>query len=343
MMANTTVMKHESPPIQTTVVGSYPIPDWLVASPSSQALKDATAVVLKTQEMAGIDVVADGELYRFDINHPETNGMIDFFVRPLAGIRTAIGLKDREHFREASGMGFRASPAGIVESPISEGTLDLVTPFQRAKEMTDSRLKFTLTGPHMLTRTLLDNHYRNPAKLCRALAEVLADQVARINADVIQIDEANITGHPEDAEWAAEGINHVLKSVRTEKAVHLCFGNYGGQTIQTGTWDRLIDFMNRLEADHFVLEMARRGTDELARLNDLDKRFGIGLGVIDIKTTLVESPSEVASRIEKAHKTLGHGMIQYVHPDCGFWMLKRSIADQKLQALVQGRNLYLKS
>ena len=67
-------------PIQTTVVGSYPIPDWLAASPSEQALVDATRVVLHTQETAGIDLVCDGELYRFDINHPETNGMIEYFV-----------------------------------------------------------------------------------------------------------------------------------------------------------------------------------------------------------------------------------------------------------------------
>src|SRR5665213_3797067 len=78
-------------PIRTTVVGSYPVPDWLAALPSQQALIDATRVVFKTQEMAGIDVVADGELYRFDVNHPDSNGMIEYFIRPLSGVRSAIG------------------------------------------------------------------------------------------------------------------------------------------------------------------------------------------------------------------------------------------------------------
>ena len=64
--------------ILTTVVGSYPVPDWLRSSPPRQALTDAIQVVLKTQEDAGVEVVTDGELYRFDINHPETNGMIDY-------------------------------------------------------------------------------------------------------------------------------------------------------------------------------------------------------------------------------------------------------------------------
>ena len=74
-----------APRIKTTVVGSYPVPDWLVAAPSEQGLIDATRVVIATQEAAGVDVVCDGELYRFDINHPETNGMIEYFVRPMQG------------------------------------------------------------------------------------------------------------------------------------------------------------------------------------------------------------------------------------------------------------------
>jgi len=65
------------PRIQTTVVGSYPVPDWLVALPSEQALADATRVVIGIQEQAGIDLVCDGELYRFDVNQPETNVMIE--------------------------------------------------------------------------------------------------------------------------------------------------------------------------------------------------------------------------------------------------------------------------
>ena len=111
------------PAIRTTVVGSYPVPDWLMALPSQQGLIDATKVIFQTQELAGIDVVADGELYRWDVNHPETNGMIEYFIRPMAGIRTTITRQDVEAFRKIEGMRFRAEPAGIVEGPIGEGTL----------------------------------------------------------------------------------------------------------------------------------------------------------------------------------------------------------------------------
>src|SRR5687767_15187377 len=102
-------------PIRTTVVGSYPVPDWLAALPSQQALIDATRVVFKTQEMAGIDVVADGELYRFDVNHPDTNGMIDYFVRPLSGVRSAVTREELGEFARLPGRGFRSEPAAVVE------------------------------------------------------------------------------------------------------------------------------------------------------------------------------------------------------------------------------------
>src|SRR5439155_8779998 len=101
--------------IQTTVVGSYPIPDWLPALPSQQALMDATATVFHTQELAGIDLVADGELYRFDVNHPDTNGMIDYFIRPLSGVRAAVTREELHRFREDGGMRYRSEPAGVVE------------------------------------------------------------------------------------------------------------------------------------------------------------------------------------------------------------------------------------
>src|SRR5688572_27384228 len=76
----------KGPRILTTTVGSYPVPDWLAALPSEQAVIDATRVVFNIQRQAGIDLPTEGELYRFDVNHPDTNGMIEYFIRPMAGI-----------------------------------------------------------------------------------------------------------------------------------------------------------------------------------------------------------------------------------------------------------------
>jgi len=331
-----------APRIRTTVVGSYPVPDWLAAAPSEQALADATRVVLSTQEQAGIDVVCDGELYRFDPNHPETNGMIEYFTRPMSGIRADIAFSEWLDYSKSAGMRFRSRPPGVVDGPVGAGTLNLPIACARAKSLASRPLKFTLTGPHMLAKTLHDRHYRSQEKLALALAAVLAAQVKRLNADVVQLDEANLPGHPDDWKWAAASINEVLKAVpKTAKsAVHLCFGNYGGQSIQKGGWAKLLDYLNALRVDHIVMECAHRPPEELAVFKELRKEIGFGLGVVDIKRTEIETADGIARSIERAEKMLGRGRVKYVHPDCGFWMLKRNIADGKIRALVKGRDLY---
>ncbi|MFH1567635.1 MAG: cobalamin-independent methionine synthase II family protein [Gemmatimonadota bacterium] len=326
--------------IFTTVVGSYPVPDWLAAYPTEQALVDALCVVLKIQENAGIDLVADGELYRFDVNHPETNGMIEYFVRPLGNVRAQVTRGDVERFRQDQGMAFRARPSAVVVGPVDEGTLDLPAACRRSQRLTRAPMKFTLTGPHMLCKTLLDLHYGSRPELCLAIAEVLAAQVAGIDAPVVQVDEANLPGHPEEADWALESINRVLDAVPTTAAVHLCFGNYGGQTIQQGSWDKLVGYLSGLHCDHVLLELAHRGSWELAALKEIDRKVRFGLGVVDIKTNVVEEPAAIARAIEAAAATLGEERLAYVNPDCGFWMLKRSVADRKIRALVEGRDLF---
>ena len=329
------------PSIRTTVVGSYPVPAWLPVLPSTPTLRDAVLTVLKTQELAGLDVISDGELSRFDVNHPETNGMIEYFIRPMDGIVSTLSRAELAAFRAQAGMSFRSQPAGVVRRPIGEGTLNLPAAWQFVKPLTTRPQKFTVTSPYMLAKTLLDEHYRDLPGLTMALAEVLRAQVADIDAPVVQLDEANLTGHPDDAAWAHEPINHVLGAVRGERAVHLCFGNYGGQTIQQGLWRDLIPFFNRLSVDHLVLEFARFGFRDLERLNDLRPEIAVGVGVIDIKDNAVEAVTEVARRIEQAVLTLGIERVRWVHPDCGLWMLPRSVADRKLAALVQGRDRFL--
>jgi len=329
-----------SPTIKTTTVGSYPVPEWLVASPSEQALIDATRVVIDTQEQAGIDLVCDGELYRFDINHPETNGMIEYFVQPMQGVQREIGFSDWMAFRKEPGMAFRTRPPGVVTAPLSSGTLDLPAACARAKALATQPLKFTVTGPHMLSKMLLNTYYKDKAELAMAVADVLAEQVAHIEAAVVQLDEANLPGHPEEWEWAAAAINKVLDAVKGTPAVHLCFGNYGGQTIQKGDWGKLMAYLNTLHVDHIVMENAHRPAEELDVFKELRPEIGMGLGVVDIKRTDIESAEAIARALERAAKTLGVGRVRYIHPDCGFWMLKRSIADGKIRALVQGRDLF---
>ena len=147
------------------------------------------ALSLAPQESAGIDVVCDGELYRFDTNHPDTNGMIEYFARPLAGVRTDITFDELMDYRR-SNTGFRGRPPGVVDAAIAAGSLDLPAACDRAQQITNHSFKFTATGPHMLAKTLVDKHYGDLPALSLAISDVLAEQVRHINADVVQLDEA---------------------------------------------------------------------------------------------------------------------------------------------------------
>ena len=329
------------PSILTTTVGSYPVPDWLAALPSEQARLDATRVVFDIQRQAGIDLPTDGELYRFDVNHPDTNGMIEYFLRPMAGVRAQVGRSDHEAFAQMNAMRFRRKAAGVVEDASGEGSLNLMADCELAASVAGGPFKFTVTSPYMLARTLLDRHYGSFEALLMGIAAVLAQQVAGLPCDCLQVDEANIPGNPADAPIAAAAINLVLDAFAGKRAVHLCFGNYGGQTIQKGEWRALTDFLNLLHVDHLVLELAHRSAADLEALKEVDPRIRLGIGVVDVKVNHIETPEEIARTLEKVERELGSGRVGWIHPDCGFWMLKRSVADRKIEALAKGRDLYV--
>src|SRR6185312_9131158 len=177
--------------IRTTVVGSYPVLPWMMANPSRPVLRDAIMTVLKTQELAGLDLLTDG----------------------------------------------------VVVDKVGEGALNLLQDYEFVSGLTKSPLKFTCTGPHMLARLLTNCFYKDPADLAMDIAEVLRRQLELLEAHTVQLDEASIVGFPEDSAWASEAINHVLSGVLNESAVHICFGNYGGQSMLRGFWRDLVPFL----------------------------------------------------------------------------------------------------
>jgi len=111
--------------ILTTITGNYPAPAWLAGSPTQEAMDDAIAMVLHTQLVAGIDLPTDGELNRVDVNHPQSNGMVEYFLRRLRNVRTEISRSEERMFRNDAGMDFRAKASGVIEGQLGEGTLNL--------------------------------------------------------------------------------------------------------------------------------------------------------------------------------------------------------------------------
>ena len=336
-------MVNDSQALRTTVVGSYPVPDWLKACPNEDTLTDAMALVLRTHERLGIDVICDGELSRWDLERNEPGGMVERFIRKMDGIQVGLTRSQRRVYEANTVTQYRSHAPGIVVDELSEGDLGLEKDWRKVRSLSDHPLKFTLTSPYMMARVVADEHYHNFEKLLFALSGILAVQVAHIDAEVLQIDEPNLPGKTEDSSLAAEAINRVLDAAShvKEKAVHLCFGNYGGQTIQQGHYKELIAFLNAIYCDHLVLETTRRPLDELELLKEVKPEIRLGLGVIDVKDLQVETPDRVAGRMETWANLFGVERLAFVHPDCGLQHLPREVADGKLRSLVQGRDLFL--
>ena len=330
--------------ILTTTVGSYPVPDWLVAAPSEQALVDATRVVIETQEQAGIDLVCDGELYRFDINHPETNGMIEYFVRPLAGVRNEIGLDGVARLSRTRRIANSAPgrPASS-KAPIGPGSLDL--PAACAARQA-ARHAAAEVHPHRpahagedAARPPLPRHGRRSRM---AIADVLAEQVKHLDAD----GGAGRRGEPA-GRTRTNGNGPRRRSTAcstrcaTTPAVHLCFGNYGGQIDperHLGPADELSQrapCRPRRHGERAPAARGARGVQGAAagdRLRPRRGRHQAHRGRVGRRGRARDRARRQGARAP--------GASSYIHPDCGFWMLKRGIADGKIRALVQGRDLY---
>src|ERR1700728_100194 len=166
-----------NPNIKTTVVGSYPVPSWLVGNTSRLVLRDAVMAVLKTQELAGLDLLTDGALLRLDPRHPETTGMVDYFVSQMEGIRSHFALSDFDRFRADRASTTRLT-AGMVVGKIGEGTLNLPRDYEVVAPLTKTPLKFTCTGPHMLSRMMTNCYYKDIPELAMDIAAVLRRQLA---------------------------------------------------------------------------------------------------------------------------------------------------------------------
>src|SRR5208337_3074597 len=171
-----------------------------------------------------------------------------YFVRPMAGMQARLGRADCDAYFRMKGVGWRNQPAAKVTGELGGGALNLLADCAVAAEVAGGPFKFTVTSPYMLARRVLDVHYRDLSALTVAIAKVLAEQV----------EGASLVETPQDSALAAQAINILLDRFSGQRAVHLCFGDYGGQTIRKGHWASLLEFFNSLHADHLVLEIAHR-------------------------------------------------------------------------------------
>ena len=156
--------------------------------------------------------------------------MIEYFVRPMAGVRTAITFDELVAYRAQRGMGFRTRPPAVVEGADRRRHARSAAGL-RARQAARRRGRSSSRSPARTCwrRRCSTSTTSNVPDLAMAIADALAAQVRHLDADVVQIDEANLPGSPDEWQWAAAAMNRVLDAVKTTPAVHLCFGNYGGQ------------------------------------------------------------------------------------------------------------------
>jgi len=323
------------PLLPTTVVGSYSIPEWLERAKtdyfqrrmSGEYLDQIHDVVvkaaLKDQELAGIDIVSDGELRR--------DNMIDYFTSRMPGVE--IDQRAKPYFYDYYDS--------VVRHRLPMGTLRLTDEFRFVRTHTAKRVKYSVTGPFSLMRRVRNEFYGSDCELAMDVARIMNAELKTLvaaGADYVQADEPYLSGFPEDIGWGVQAINVLFDGVEAHRGLHICYGNRYGKPNFEGSYRYLFPAILDAHVHQLTLEFARKGPDDLDLLREYDFPFELGVGVIDVKSAEVESPELVAQRIRQVLDYLPAERV-YVNPDCGLRHVPQEAAFRKLRAMVAGAEM----
>jgi 5-methyltetrahydropteroyltriglutamate--homocysteine methyltransferase len=320
------------------MVGSYAMPAWLerlkteyfsrrISRHDLEEIYDAAVkAAIKDQEVAGLDILTDGELRR--------DNMVDYFVERLPGVQI-------DHSSKKFYYDFYDSS---VQGKLPMASLGLVQDYKFLRTFTERDTKFCITGPHCLIKRIRNQHYPNEEAFATDIARVMnleLKALVKAGAKHIQIDEPYYSGFPEDLPWCVRVLNTLVEGVDAKIAVHICYGNRYGKPSWEGSYRYLFPAILDAKVHQLTLEFARRGGEDLDLFKEFQTPFELGLGVIDVKIHDVETPEMVAERIRKALEILPPERIQ-VLPDCGLFHLPRDVAFAKLHAMVEGTRIVRK-
>lgn len=306
----------------TTSVGSFPKPDYLQQARNRFARKEidaselerlerkATQEWIEFQESIGMDVLVDGEMYRGD--------MATYFAERLEGfaISGLVRSYGNRYYRKPVAVGPIRRP-----NPI---TLDM---FRYAQGLTSKPVKGMLTGPYTIADWSFNDYYPDRQALIMALAEVIHDEAADLEAagaQYIQIDEPAVSTRPEEMDLALQAMKVVTQGLKAHTITHICYGDFHD------VFPKLLE----MAVDQIDLEMANSGYDLL----ELMRRYGfpkyLGLGVLDVHSHRIESLEEVKQGIYRALEVLPSERI-FVDPDCGLKTRTVEEAKDKLRVMMQ--------
>jgi len=323
-----------------TLVGSYAQPDWLIDKKKlasrfpprvrarelwridpdylQQAQDDATRLAIADQELAGIDIVTDGEIRRESYsNH---------FATALDGV-------DIENPGTALDRSGHPNPVPRVVGPVKRKHPVCVRDVEFLKAHTRHAIKITVPGPFTMSQQAQDDYFASNRECALSYAEAVNEEIRDLfaaGADVVQIDEPYMQARPEKArEFGIEVLNRALEGIRGKTCVHICFGYAAIIHVRPEGYSFLPE-LAAARCDQVSIETAQSGLDCSILKSLPDKE--IMLGVIDLSSMEVETPEIVKLRVRRALEFVAPERI-ILAPDCGMKYLPREVAFGKLQAM----------
>jgi 5-methyltetrahydropteroyltriglutamate--homocysteine methyltransferase len=328
--------------LETTVVGSYPQPNWLIhrsrlgakvprvrapeiwkvqAEQLEEAQDDATLIAIRDMERAGIDIITDGEMRRESYSNR--------FATALEGVDI---VNPGTTVNRSGGQ----SVVPRIVAPIRRTRPIEIGDVRFLRRNTAKKIKITLPGPFTMTQQAQDDYYRDEEALAMAYAAAVNEEVRELKAagaDVVQLDEPWLQARADRAaRYGVKAINRALQGIEGTTVVHLCFG-YAAAVKDKPSGYSFLPQLADTTASQISIEAAQPRLD-LAVLKELGRKT-VMLGVIDLGTPEVETPQTVAERIRAGLKHVPAERL-VVAPDCGMKYLSREVAFAKLSSLVQG-------
>jgi 5-methyltetrahydropteroyltriglutamate--homocysteine methyltransferase len=330
----------------TTVVGSYPQPDWLVNRENLKnrlpprvrareiwrveerfleaAQDDATLLAIRDMESAGIDIITDGEIRRESYSNRFATALDGFDID-----NPGVALDRTGH----------PNPVPRVVGPVRRSRPIQVRDVEFARRNTDHRLKITLPGPFTIAQQAQNDYYPDDQSVAMDIAAAVNAEIRDLQAagaDVVQLDEPYLQARPEKAKaYALAAINRALEGIEGDTALHTCFG-YAHIVKKRLSGYSFLTELNDCLARQLSIEAAQPNLD-LSILAKIPRKT-IMLGVINLDDLAVETPEVVAARIRSALKFVPPDRL-IVAPDCGMKYLPREVAFRKLKALVEGAGI----
>ena len=328
--------------IETTVVGSYPQPAWLIdreklgdkvprvrapeiwrVAPAflEEAQDDATRLAIRDMELAGVDIISDGEMRRESYSNR--------FATALEGV-------DIDNPGTTVNRSGGRSLVPRIVAPIRRKRPVEVRDVEFLRAHTSRRIKITLPGPFTMAQQAQDEHYRDEEALALAYAAAVNEELRdlkRAGADVVQLDEPWLQARAERAaRYGVKAINRALEGIEGTTVVHLCFG-YAAAVKDKPSGYSFLEQLAGTSATQISIEAAQPRLD-LSIVRALAPK-SVMVGVIDLGTAQVETHDAVAERIRAALRFVPAEKL-VVAPDCGMKYLPRAAAFGKLQSLVAG-------